>query len=380
MLTSPAGPGIGLGKRDQTGGVGVVRYLTDVRHLGSIPTPEREKLADVTRQYAFKATDYYLSLIDWTDPADPLRRIVVPSAEELEGYGDLDPSEEAANYVARGCQHKYAATALLLVTSLCACYCRFCFRKRLLLNGHEEEVSRDISGGLAYIAAHHEITNILVTGGDPLLLAPERLERILSSLQAVPHVRVVRIGSKLPAFEPSRLYGNPDLLEVLARHSRPDARLYVMTHFNHPRELTPEALKALDALVRAGVVMANQTPLLRGVNDDPVVLAELFERLAAAGAPPYYVFQNRPVAGNSGFAVPLQEAYTIMEVAKSRVSGLGKRARLVMSHATGKIEVLAVEGERISLKYHQARNPGEVGSVISCRLPDGAAWLDDLEL
>lgn len=356
-----------------------MRYRTDIRQIGEIPEQERNQLLPVTDQYVFRVSEYYLSLINWQDPDDPIRRIVIPTGAELQEYGQLDPSDEASNYVAKGCQHKYPTTALLLVSDVCGAYCRFCFRKRLFKDDVESEISLDVSEGLAYIAAHPEINNVLLTGGDPLILSSGRLEKILSALRALDHVKIIRLGSKMVAFEPARIAGDAKLLEVLARHSRPDARIHVMAHFNHPRELTPEAGQAIAALQQAGVVLVNQTPLLRGVNDDPAVLGELLDRLSWAGVTPYYLFQNRPVAGNADFVVPLATGYGVVEAAKARTSGLGKRVKYVMSHATGKVEVLAVDGDRIYLKYHQARNAEDQGRFFVRHLPPDAGWLDDLQ-
>jgi len=152
----------------------------------------------------------------------------------------------------------------------------------------------------------------------------------------------------------------------------------VMAHFNHPRELTDEAYRAIDALQRAGVVLVNQSPVLKGINDDPEVLAELLDKLSWAGVTPYYFFQNRPVAGNASFVLSFREAYQKIEQAKALTSGLGKRVRYAMSHTSGKIEILAVEGDKIYLKYHQARHPDYYGKFMIFDLPEDAAWFDDL--
>ncbi len=355
-----------------------MRHYTDLQKITQLSEAERERLRSVTDEYVFRVNEYYLGLIDWTNPDDPIRRIVIPADGELKEYGRLDPSDEASNYVAKGCQHKYTTTALLLVSDVCGAYCRFCFRKRLFKDDLDSEISLDVSEGLAYIAAHPEINNVLLTGGDPLVLSANRLDKILTALRAIPHVKIIRLGSKMVAFEPMRIHDDPKLLAVLAKHTRRDARIHVMGHFNHPREVTDQALDCLGALQQAGITVVNQTPLLRGVNDDPAVLGELFDRLSWAGVTPYYVFQNRPVAGNADFVVPLAEGYEIVETAKARTSGLGKRAKYVMSHASGKIEVLAVQGERIYLKYHQARKPEDYGRFMICGLPEGAGWFDDL--
>lgn len=350
-------------------------YMTDIRQVAGLTPEERGSLQDVTREYVFRLSEYYAGLIDWDDPDDPLRRIVIPQLSELDEYGHLDPSDEMSNYVARGCQHKYRTTALLLVSEVCASYCRFCFRKRLFRDD-VQEASLDVSEGIAYIARHPEINNVLLTGGDPLMLSVRRLEEIISQLRALPHVKIIRLGSKVPAFDPARI--TDKLLAMLAKYTGPAARLYVMAHFNHPRELTAEALAGLGRLQQAGVTVVNQTPLLRTVNDDPAVLGELLDKLSWAGVTPYYVFQNRPVAGNASFVVPLAEAYDIVEGAKARTSGLGKRIKFCMSHASGKIEVLAVTDGKIYLKYHQARHPEDSGRFMVYDLPQGASWFDDL--
>ena len=292
-------------------------------------------------------------------------------------YGKLDASDEHTNYAVPGCQHKYESTALLLVSEVCGAYCRFCFRKRLFRND-VHETSLDVSSGIQYISEHPEINNVLLTGGDSLMLSASKIDQILRQLRDIPHVRIIRFGSKLPAFNPMRIYEDEQLLETLAKYSTPTSRIYVMAHFNHPRELTAEAYQAIAALQKAGVIMVNQTPILAGINDSPMVLAELFNKLSWAGVTPYYVFQNRPVAGNAAFVVPFAEAYQIIEEAKAQTSGLGKRVKYVMSHASGKIEVLAVQDGKIYLKYHQARNKADFGRFMTFDLRPQDAWFDDL--
>lgn len=356
------------------------RYITKIDQVPTIPHELLSQLSPITNQYVFRTNDYYLQLIDWSNPDDPIKKLIIPSVSELDEYGQLDASDEYSNYVAPGCQHKYVSTAVLLVSNVCGGYCRFCFRKRLFRTSNEQETSLDISQGIDYISNHPEINNVLLTGGDSLMLSTHRIEEILSQLREIPHVKIIRMGSKLPAFTPQRIYEDDRLLRVMNRYSRPDSRIYLMTHFNHPRELTREAYTATQALQEAGVITANQTPLLRGVNDNPMVLGELLNKLSYAGITPYYIFQNRPVAGNAGFVVPLREAYEIVEEAKLLTSGLAKRVRFVMSHATGKIEVVMVDHEKIYLKYHQAKNTMDLGRFIVADLPPEAAWFDDLSI
>lgn len=354
-----------------------VRYQTRLEAIPELSAMDRERLREVTDLYVFRSNDYYNGLIDWDDPDDPIRRIIIPEATELDPSGLLDASNEEANTVVPGLQHKYPHTALLLVNDVCGGYCRFCFRKRLFMNGNDEVV-RDIAPGLDYIRRTPRITNVLLTGGDPLLLATHRLEKIIAELRRIPHVRIIRIGSKMPAFNPFRILDDPGLAAMLSRHSRPRRRIYIMAHFNHPRELTAEAVLGVHELLRAGVIVTNQTPLLRGVNDSSEVLAELFRSLSFLGVPPYYLFQCRPTRGNAGFAVPMVEGYRHFEDAHRRVSGLAKRARYVMSHDLGKIEIVGVDRDRIYLKFHRARRPEDAGRLLVFTRDDRAAWLDDL--
>lgn len=365
MATTPAGP------RHK------VSYVRDVERLKGIPPEERKRLAEVAARFPFRANDYYLGLIDWDDPADPIRKLIVPSPGELERFGSLDPCQEAKNTVAPGLQHKYPHTVLFLVNEVCGGYCRYCFRKRLFLD-ETGETSLDVRPGLAYVAARPQITNVLLTGGDPLALATRRLEEIVAGVRAIPHVGIVRIGTKMPAFNPYRILDDPGLLAMFRRHSTPEKRLYVMAHFDHPRELTPPAVEAIGRLIEAGAMVVNQCPLLAGVNDDPAVLAELFRKLSFVGAPQYYLFQGRPAAGNGPFEVPIVRGYFLFEEAKKRVSGLAKRARFVMSHARGKIEIVGVTERRIYLRFHRARNPLEEGRFLVFHRDDRALWLDDL--
>jgi lysine 2,3-aminomutase len=354
-----------------------MKPIRNIQLVDGLSQQEKEQLQKVTERFSFSSNDYYLSLIDWKDKDDPIRRIIIPNPDELEVYGDLDVSREKENYVASGCQHKYTNTAVLLVVDACAGYCRFCFRKRLFRDDIQE-TTLDVKEGLEYIAVHPEIDNVLLTGGDPLILSPNRLEAILKDLREIPHVKIIRIGSKVPAYNPMRIYENQELLDVLSKYSYSSKRIYVMTHFNHPLELTAKAHRALDALQKTGVVLCNQTPILKGVNDDSKVLSELMNQLSFAGVAPYYFFINRPVIGNSSFEVSIKRAYNLVEEAKKFVSGLAKRVRLVMSHATGKIEILHVTEDKVYLKYHQAKDPKDYNRLLVCNLTTEAAWFDDL--
>lgn len=352
------------------------KYIIDIGKITQIPEKERERLKQITDKFVFRVNDYYLNLIDWSDPNDPIKKLVIPNEGELQEYGRWDASDEDTNYVVPGCQHKYDTTALLIVSEVCGAYCRYCFRKRLFRNDVKEAMS-DVEPGLDYIAKHPEINNVLLTGGDSLILATAKLKMILQRLREIDHVKIIRLGSKIPVFNPMRIYEDEELLETIREHSTSDQRIYVMAHINHPREITPEARKGFEALHNAGAIVVNQTPVLRGINDDPVVLGELLDKLSWAGVTPYYFFINRPVAGNRDFVLPLERVYRIVEEAKARTSGLGKRVRLSMSHTSGKIEILAIEDGKAYLKYHQSRD-GQYGKFMILDCPEDAAWFDDL--
>lgn len=352
------------------------KYITDIDKITQIPEDERKQLKAITEKFVFRVNDYYLNLIDWDDPQDPIRKLIIPNLGELSDYGRWDASDEDTNYVVPGCQHKYETTALLICSEVCGAYCRYCFRKRLFRNDVKEAMS-DVEPGLQYISEHPEINNVLLTGGDPLILSAKKLEMILERLRDIDHVQIIRIGSKLPVFNPMRIYEDEKLLDALKKHSSPDKRIYVMAHINHPREITEEARKAFEALHQAGVIVVNQTPVLKGINDDPVVLGELLDKLSWAGVTPYYFFVNRPVRGNNDFVLTLEEVYRIVEGAKARTSGLGKRVRLSMSHTAGKVEILAIENGKAYLKFHQSRD-GHYGQFMVLDCPKDAAWFDDL--
>ena len=355
-----------------------VRYYTRLEQVAGLSDEEQERLRPVAERYAFRLSDYYADLIDWDDKLDPLRQLVIPRSEELDDYGALDASLEEANTVARGVQHKYVDTALLLCNEVCGAYCRYCFRKRLFMNDNDE-ATNDVREGLAYIRKHPEITNVLLTGGDPLLMSTRRLREIIEGVNAIPHVRITRIGSKMPAFDPWRLSRDRELQELMRSSSGPEHRIYLMAHFDHPNELTPEALEGLTEWQEAGVTCVNQCPLIRGINDDPDVLADMWARLSFAGCPPYYLFQGRPTEGNAPYEIPIVEGWRIFQQALTKGSGLARRAKFVMSHASGKIEILAVDQEHIYLRYHQARERRNLGRFLIAKRDDRAGWLDQLE-
>ncbi|HEX8557007.1 MAG TPA: KamA family radical SAM protein [Pyrinomonadaceae bacterium] len=352
------------------------RYVNKLEQVAELGEEERQALKPVAEKFAFRTNEYYQSLIDWNDPDDPIRRIVMPDVQEMREFGEMDASDESSYTVLKGLEHKYPDTALLLVNNVCGAYCRFCFRKRLFTDDNDE-VTSDITDALGYIANHPEINNVLLTGGDPLIMSTNKLEKILRQLREIEHVRVIRIGTKMVAFDPFRVLNDPALPEVLGRYSGPDKRIFIMNHFNHPRELTEPALRAVAVLQRAGATTVSQSPLIRGVNDSAAVIAELFGKLSYNGVLPYYLFLCRPTAGNEPYVVPVERAFDIFEESRRRLSGVAKQARLCMSHKTGKVEVVGRMDGKVVFRYHRAPNPLDCGRIMTFDSNPAAGWLDD---
>ena len=184
----------------------------------------------------------------------------------------------------------------------------------------------------------------------------------------------------MPAFDPYRVLRDSQLCEAFQEYSTPEMRIYLMAHFDHPRELTELAIEGLVACMQSGLACVNQCPLIRGVNDDPDVLADLYTRLSYIGVAPYYLFQGRPTAGNEPYEVPIVEGWQIFQRAIQQGSGLARRARFAMSHESGKVEILAVDDQFIYLRYHQAKHAADLGRFLICRRDDEAYWLDQLEI
>jgi KamA family protein len=353
-----------------------VKYLTKIEQLERLSKQKRAELERVTAQFSFRSNDYYLSLIDWEDPDDPIRRIIIPDICELDEWGRLDPSDEKTYTIIPGLEHKYHSTAVFLVSNVCDGICRYCFRKRVFIESQKEYL-RDLPAAIQYVKEHSEVTNVLLTGGDPLSLATSKLENIIRQLRQVDHVRIIRIGTKVPTFNPYRILEDPDLLEIMKKYSSDEKKIYVMNHFVHPREITDIAIKAVNLLREAGAVLTNQCPLIKGVNDNAEVLAELLRELSFIGVPPYYIFQCRPAVGNKAYTVPVEEGYDIFESAKAAVSGLAKRARYVMSHSSGKVEIVGKTEDTIYFKYHRAARDEDSGRFMAFKSNPNAYWLDD---
>ena len=350
--------------------------VEQLANYADLSSKEKEQLEQVVQAHPMRISPYYMSLINWNDPHDPIRKMAVPSLEELNLEGFYDTSGEAENTKMPGLQHKYAETGLILATNRCATYCRHCFRKRLVGLPTEEIVKR-FEDAAEYIEKHSEINNVLISGGDPFVLSNEVIERFLEVLTKIDHLSFIRFGSRTPVTLPSRL-SDTELLALFKKYSQIDRRLYVVTQFNHPREITPQSIIAVSNLINAGVLLSNQTVLLKGVNDNPDALATLMNKLVSIGVTPYYVFQCRPVKRvKRHFQVPICEGVRIVEKAKADCNGHSKRFKYAMSHKTGKVEIIGIINGEIYFKYHEAKNRENLSVMFKRRVDEKAGWLDD---
>ncbi|MCE5236618.1 MAG: KamA family radical SAM protein [Eubacteriales bacterium] len=353
-----------------------VRSVKELVALGYVPPWEQERLNAVEQNFPICVPRYYLSLIDKGREDDPIRKMCIPALAEEDASGAFDTSGELSNTVERGLQHKYKNTALILSTNVCAMYCRHCFRKRMV-GVSDAETAAFLTQVLSYVREHEEIDNILVSGGDSFLLSNRVIEKMLSQIAELQHIRFVRFGTRVPVVLPSRLEDKA-LLSTLSRHAA-KTPIYAVTQFNHPNEITAASERAVKRLRACGVVVSNQTVLLKGVNDDENVLAELMNGLTSMGVVPYYVFQCRPVRAVKGqFQVPLSTGLRLVEHAKAMLNGHAKRFKYVMSHETGKIEILgAADDGRLLFKYHQPKYEKDAGRMFAADVSGGRAWLDE---
>lgn len=341
-----------------------------------ITDEEYGHICDEIRQFPMSVTRYYMSLINPDDPDDPIRKMAVPSGQPLIFDGSLDTSGEKSNTKMKGIQHKYEQTVLVLTTSACAMYCRHCFRRRLVGTDRDEIVA-DCHDVAEYVKAHPEVSNVLLTGGDAFMLPTEKIVEWLELLSELDQLDFIRFGTRTPVTFPDRILTDPELIETLAKYSK-KKQLYVITHFNHPAECTSQSRNAIRTLQKAGVVIKNQTVLMKGVNDDPHTLAQVLKEISELGIVPHYIFQCRPVMGvKSRFQVFLREGAEIVRKANSMQNGLGKAADYTMSHPTGKIRILGfMEDGKLLFQYKQAKDPDLIGRIFSREVRDDA-WLPD---
>lgn len=290
---------------------------------GSLRKPEEiaqhfgldvEEVRRIARAFKIQITPYYAGLIK--ERGDAMWRQLVPDPAELKAdTGVADPLHEDKDSPVPSIVHRYPDRCLFLVSHSCASYCRFCTRKRKV--GDPSKIHpRYIEDGLAYIRSHSEIRDVVISGGDPLMLSDRKLEAIVKAVRAVPHVEIIRIGTRAPCVLPQRI---TEKLVAMLKKYHP---LYMNVHFNHPDEITPESSRALNLLADAGIPLGNQTVLLKGVNDDPVVMRRLMQKLLSVRVRPYYIYQADYVSGTEHLRTTVEKGLEIMENLRGWTSGL----------------------------------------------------------
>jgi lysine 2,3-aminomutase len=293
-----------------------VRDAEGLRAFLEPTTEEQEGIARLAERFHFVITPYYASLMDPADAACPVRRQVVPHAAELDdAQGLADPLDEVAHSPVKNVIRVYPDRIAFCVNNECALYCRYCLRKRMVGEPVWSMKRRELEEALDWIRRTPEIRDVLLTGGDPLVFSDDKLAWLLAELRRIPHVEIIRLGTRLPVTLPFRV--TDELCRLLAEHHP----VWVNTHFNHPKELTPEAAEACDKLTRAGIPVGNQSVLLRGVNDDVATMKALCEGLVRMRVRPYYVYQAQLLEGTAHFRVPIERGVEIFRALRGRTSG-----------------------------------------------------------
>jgi len=293
-------------------------HSAEALHQWIHPTDDELAAIEQTKDvFRWNITPYYARLMDPDDPACPVRRQVVPTTDELapDLVGAVDPLEEVAHSPVKNLVHNYTDRVAFCVTAECAIYCRYCLRKRMVGDADFFMRTEELQAAIDYIAAHREIRDVLLTGGDPLTFNAAHLEWLLSRLRAIDHVELIRFGSRMPVKLPYRI---TDELCALLEQYHP---LWVNTHFNHPKELTDDAAAAIDRLKSAGIPVGNQTVLLRGINDDVATMKALNEGLVRMRVRPYYLYQAQVIGGTAHLRTPVETGMHIMRQLRGRTSG-----------------------------------------------------------
>ena len=351
-----------------------IRTGEDLARWVRLTEAERGAIESTRGLFQLSLTPYYAALIDPGDPDCPIRRQVVPRPEEVEPdpAGVEDPLAEVAHSPVKNLIHNYPDRVAFCVTSECAIYCRFCLRKRMVGEPDFAMSRTELQAALEYIASRPQIRDVLLTGGDPLVLGDEALGWILERLRAIPHVQIIRLGTRMPAKLPFRI--NEELCRLLERYHP----VWVNAHFNHPREVTPVAAAAVDRLLRAGVPVGNQSVLLRGINDDVETLKALGEELVRIRVRPYYLYQAQLVAGTAHLRTSIEKGLELMEALQGRTTGFAI-PRYVLDTPLGKVPLqttalLGRAGDRVVMRTWSGQlwaepNPIPPGEHPGYRLP-----------
>ena len=334
-----------------------IHTVEQLRRVIDLTDEEADAAERASRRFPLAISPYYAGLMDRADRDCPIRRQVVPSGEELvDPHGLPDPIDEVRRSPVRNVIHIYPDRVAFAVFDVCPVFCRFCFRKRLFDPNIDPPPSGFIDEGIDYIARTPEIRDVLVTGGDPLMATDAWLEQLLTRIRAIRHVEIIRLGTRMPVALPQRI--TRELCRMLERFHP----MWMNTHFNHPKELTPEAARACDLLTKAGIPLGNQTVLLKGINDDPATMRKLVHGLLAMRVRPYYLFQCHLVEGTSHFRTSIEKGVEITKSLRGHTSGLANPL-FVVDTPRGKVPILPHSGVR-----------GRQGDEVVLETYDGGEW------
>ena len=334
------------------------------------------RLKDVIARYPMRVNTYYLGLIEKMN--DGIWKQAIPDVEELEHYMDLteDPLDEEGDIPLGGPRtiiHRYPDRVLLFVSNECSMYCRFCTRKRKVGDDRKNPLMEDINKGVEYISSHEDIRDVLISGGDPLLVPTKRLDEILGRLKQIQHLDLIRIGTRVPCVWPQKIIEDTELIEMLRRHtprSLKDPQLYINTHFNHPNELTDQSYQAVKILRDLGIPMQNQSVLLKGVNDDTNVMRDLVHGLGRMGVRPYYLYYADLVEGTGHFRTEVYKGKEICRDLCGATSGFLRPTYVVDAQGgRGKVPV--------DLGYSEGISEDRRGGVLTSAIGLGRVYVND---
>ena len=294
-----------------------ITKLEQLEERMELTAAEREGCLLARSKLSLAITPYFFNLVDREDPDCPIRRQVIPRGEEMATSPEelLDPVGEEGSMAVDGLVHRYPDRCLFLVTNVCAAYCRYCTRSRLVSNAQGYDFHPNFENALKYLEEHTEIRDVLLSGGDPLLLSDKKLDYLLGRLRRIEHLEFIRIGSRIPVFMPQRV--TPELQEVFRRHGP----VWMSIHVNHPRECTEELYEATEKLTMAGVPLGNQSVLLRGVNDNLETMKSLVHRLLMMRVRPYYLYQCDLITGSRHLRTDVRKGIEIMQGLRGHSTG-----------------------------------------------------------
>lgn len=316
----------------------VKNRISDVKvlsHFMHFSPEEEEVIKEISKTYRWATTPYYLSLMDFKDRNYAINRMAIPTFDESDASGEPDPMDEEHTNPAPCITRRYPNRLIINVTSACAMFCRHCQRRRLIGECDHQKSRNELDEAIAYVRDNEEIRDVLITGGDPMMLSDEILEYVVSSIRKCPHVEIIRIGTRVPVTMPQRI--TPELCDMLKKYHP----LYVNVQFNHPRELTRDSIQACERLANAGIPLGNQMVFLKGINNDKYIVQMLNENLLRARVKPYYIFHPKQVIGTHHFQITVEEGLSILKYLRGHTSGMAIPQYILNApHGLGKIPLL----------------------------------------